>query len=135
MWPTLSPPFTQGRRSGTYPFIKVSDMNLAGNETHIRHSNNYVEALDLVELGTEPFPSGTVVFPKVGAAIATNKKRVLTVPTVIYNNMIGISVLADGQCDSGFLFDRLIQIRKRKCRPVHHGIASETNAGSAPAAS
>ena len=46
------------------------------------------------------FPPGTVVFPKVGAAIATNKKRALTVPTIIDNNMMGITA---ERCDARFL--------------------------------
>ena len=78
----------QGRRNGAYPFIKVSDMNLGGNETYIRSANNYVDQQDASELGATVFPPGTVVFPKVGAAIATNKKRALTVPTIIDNNMM-----------------------------------------------
>ena len=94
----------QGRETGTYPFIKVSDMNLAGNEKYIRFANNYVEQLDAAELGGTPLPEGTVIFPKVGAAIATNKKRILTTPTLIDNNMVGISLVSQEICDSRYLF-------------------------------
>ena len=54
----------QGRRSGDYPFIKVSDMTLAGNETYIVKANNYIERRIAIELGASPFAPGTVVFPK-----------------------------------------------------------------------
>ena len=93
----------QGRRSGTYPFIKVSDMNLGGNETYIRTANNFVDEADVRELGATVFVPGTVVFPKVGAAIATNKKRALTVPTIIDNNIVGITVSDATRCDARFL--------------------------------
>ena len=93
----------QGRKSGDYPFIKVSDMTLAGNETYIRAANNYVLERDVIELGAKPFAPGTVVFPKVGAAIATNKKRALTAPTIIDNNMVGITASNSGTSDARFL--------------------------------
>ena len=93
----------QGRREGAYPFIKVSDMNVGGNGTYIRSANNYVDQTDVSELGAHVFLPGTVVFPKVGAAIATNKKRVLTVPTIIDNNLMGVTVSGNDRCDSRFL--------------------------------
>ena len=93
----------QGRRSGDYPFIKVSDMTLEGNDTYIRKANNYVDSRDAAELGANVFSPGTVVFPKVGAAIATNKKRALTVPTIIDNNIVGITALNNQGCDARFL--------------------------------
>ena len=40
--------------SGTYPFIKVSDMNLGGNETYIRTANNFVDEADVRQLGMRP---------------------------------------------------------------------------------
>ena len=55
-------------------------------------------------LRTEPFSPGTVVFPKIGAAIATNKKRKITVHTLIDNNMMGVTVSATHKCDEAFLF-------------------------------
>ena len=94
----------QGRQTGVFPFIKVSDMNLAGNETYVRVANNYVVQTDVDELGANVLLPGTIVFPKVGAAIATNKKRMTTVPTVIDNNMVGITVSNAGRCDAQFLF-------------------------------
>ena len=93
----------QGRLAGDYPFIKVSDMTLEGNETYIRKANNYVDDQDVTDLKANIFQPGTVVFPKVGAAIATNKKRALTVPTLIDNNMVGITVANDKLCDARFL--------------------------------
>ena len=93
----------QGRRSGDYPFIKVSDMTLEGNENYILTANNYVDEQDATELRANIFLPGAVVFPKVGAAIATNKKRALTAPTIIDNNMVGITVSNDGRCDARFL--------------------------------
>ena len=93
----------QGRQSGDYPFIKVSDMNLDGNESYIRNANNYVDQRDAAELGASIFSPGTIVFPKVGAAIATNKKRALTIPTIIDNNMVGITVSNEQRCNARFL--------------------------------
>ena len=93
----------QGRQSGDYPFIKVSDMNLDGNESYIRNANNYVDQRDAAELGGSIFSPGTIVFPKVGAAIATNKKRALTIPTIIDNNMVGITVSNEQRCNARFL--------------------------------
>jgi len=94
----------QGRGDGEYPFIKVSDMTLKGNETYIRTANNYVDFKDVSDLGASVFAPGTTVFPKVGAAIATNKKRVLTVPTIIDNNMAGVTVAAVDRCDTRYLY-------------------------------
>ena len=93
----------QGRRNGAYPFIKVSDMTLQGNETYIRNANNYVDEEDANELGANIFTPGTIVIPKFGAAIATNKKRALTTPTIIDNNMVGITVSDTERCDARFL--------------------------------
>ena len=78
-------------------------MNVEGNETYIRIANNYVDQTDVSELGAHVFLPGTVVFPKVGAAIATNKKRILSIPTIIDNNLMGVTVSDDDGCDSRFL--------------------------------
>lgn len=83
------PKALQGK-DGTIPFYKVGDMNTKGNEVEMHLSNNYVsnELATSKKWGTAP--AGTIIFPKIGAAIATNKKRILTEPSLFDNNVMGI---------------------------------------------
>lgn len=80
----------QGRSSGKYPFYKVSDMNLVGNEEALTVANNYVSETVRSELRAKLFPEGSIVFPKVGGAIATNKKRVVAASGCVDNNIMGL---------------------------------------------
>lgn len=64
-------------------------MNLPGNERRIVSSNNYVSADDLRAMRAKSHPAGTIIFPKIGGAIATNKRRILSVPSAIDNNCAG----------------------------------------------
>ena len=80
----------QGRSDEEIPFLKVSDMNLPGNERHIVTWNHSVSRATLSELKGKAYPAGTVVFPKIGAAIATNKKRILSKDSTYDNNVMGI---------------------------------------------
>jgi type I restriction enzyme M protein len=65
-------------------------MNLPGNEIWIKSWNNTVSPAKLRQLGAKSFPKGTVIFPKIGAAIATNKKRLLSCESTYDNNVMGI---------------------------------------------
>lgn len=80
----------QGEKTGDFPFYKVSDMNMPGNERSMRVSNNYVSDVVRRKLGARIFPAGSIVFPKVGGAISTNKKRVLEVAGCVDNNVMGL---------------------------------------------
>lgn len=80
----------QGILDAEYPFVKVGDMNLAGNESEMRVSSNTISEEVMKTLRAKPFPAGTVIFPKIGAAIATNKKRILIRPSVVDNNVMGM---------------------------------------------
>ena len=92
----------QGLAEGEVPFIKVSDMNTEGNEWYVRRANNFVSYATLERLRVKPAPPGTVVFPKIGAAIATNKKRLLIRDTAFDNNVIGVVPHEDAY--SAYLF-------------------------------
>ena len=73
------------------PFYKVSDMNSAGNEKIMDKANNYVSEDILVsEIKATIFDVGTIIFPKVGMAIGTNKKRILGRRAAVDNNTMAI---------------------------------------------
>lgn len=84
------PEHLQGGAIGL-PFIKVSDMNLPGNERFIHSANNYVSAEIAQNLGAKIFNKGDIVFAKVGAALLLNRRRVLTGPTLIDNNLMAVT--------------------------------------------
>ena len=73
--------------SGDYPYSKVSDMNLPGNEVFMYTSSSYVSKETAKQTYIE---KDSVVFPKRGASIATNKKRLLTRDTCVDLNTMGV---------------------------------------------
>ena len=81
--------------------VKVSDMNLPGNENRFVNANQ-VKKLPAAVARRKLIPPNTVVFPKRGAAIATNKKRLTMTWTVLDPNLIGVG--AKHVLDAEFLF-------------------------------
>lgn len=77
----------QGAVSGRYPFYKVSDMNNEGNELFMKAANNYVSQDQRKRMGAVFMPADAIVFAKVGAAVFLERKRILTMPSCIDNNM------------------------------------------------
>ena len=82
----------QGLSEGDLPFYKVSDMNHPENLTYMSTAGNYVSYETAKKLGCNPAPKDTVIFPKIGAAIATNKKRMLSSVSCYDNNVMGVIV-------------------------------------------
>lgn len=69
---------------GDIPYFKVSDMNHPRNTKYLTHTLLFLES------GCKIFPKNTIVYPKNGAAIATNKKRILGQDSVVDLNTGGI---------------------------------------------
>jgi type I restriction enzyme S subunit len=101
-------PALQGKTSGDYPFVKVSDMNLPANAVRIQDANNWVSESDLSELGANPFPPGTVIFAKIGEALRQNRLRQVIRETIIDNNMMG-AIPRTGRMDPRFFYYVLSQ--------------------------
>ena len=66
------------------PYFKVSDMNHLENHKYLTYTTLYLEN------GCKTYPKHTIVFPKNGAAIATNKKRLLGQDSVVDLNTGGV---------------------------------------------
>lgn len=79
----------QGQEAGEVPWFKVKDMNRAGNEIDMHIADNYVSNDLAREIRATVFPVGTVIFPRVGAALLTNKRRVLSCPAIVDDNVYG----------------------------------------------
>ena len=63
--------------NGFYPFLRVSDMNLEGNEVYIKNQAISLTQQDVDKFKVKLYPKNTIIFPKRGASIHTNKKRIL----------------------------------------------------------
>lgn len=85
------PTSEQGSQTGNILFAKVSDMNNLGNEKFIFATNNTITEGAAKRLRINVHPAGTVIFPKIGGAISTNKRRILVKPTAIDNNCLGLT--------------------------------------------
>jgi type I restriction enzyme S subunit len=56
----------------------------------INHTINTVDKETLEQIGARLYPPGTIIFPKIGGAVATNKKRILGIKASFDNNIMGI---------------------------------------------
>jgi type I restriction enzyme, S subunit len=74
---------------GRIPYFKVGDMNFTDG-VFMAKSRAYVDSSAAARFGLHIRPAGTVIFPKRGGAIATNKKRILSVPSAYDLNTVGL---------------------------------------------
>ena len=72
-----TPPKDELFDNGAYPYYKVADMNTLGNDVYLDITSSY--KIDANKL----FPKGAIVFPKNGAAVSTNKKRILKYDSIV----------------------------------------------------
>jgi len=72
------------------PWFRVGDMNHPENQVVMRVSDVWLSESEVRRFGLHVRPEGTIVFPKRGGAIATNKKRRLAQPSAYDLNTMGI---------------------------------------------
>ncbi len=96
------PTSEQGHKTLDILFCKVSDMNLPINSRFILETTNTIVRQTAKRLRVNILPIGTVIFPKIGGAIATNKRRLICKPTVMDNNCMGLA--PSSAIDSEWLF-------------------------------
>lgn len=80
------------RSDGTASFVmavKVSDMNLPKNETYF-HNSNLTKLVRMKDIEKKTIPKNAIIFPKRGAAISTNKKRISSTMTILDPNLMSL---------------------------------------------
>ena len=82
----------QGDADGTIPYVKVGDLSNVDEHDQLQSASNRVTPQVAVALRSPVLPSGTIVLPKIGAALLTNRRAVLSEPSCLDQNVMGISV-------------------------------------------
>ena len=100
----------QGETEGIIPFYKVSDMNKEGNDLFMRDSNNWINQETKKKIGAKVFPTNSIVFAKIGAAVFLERKRMLTMESCLDNNMMGF-ICEDDVYDTKYIYYLFLRIR------------------------
>jgi len=93
-------------KGGDIPYLKVGDMNISGNDKEITTSSRFVEGTD--EIKRYIIPKNSIIFPKRGGAIATNKKRI--VRTDIFVDLNTMAICCDDNIYLEYLFYWFLQV-------------------------
>jgi type I restriction enzyme, S subunit len=89
------PDAEQGFEDGPIPWFKVVDFGTPGNEEYLSYAANTVTSATAQRLHAQVAPGDTVVFPKIGAALLSNRRRMLSQPSCMDQNVMGL-VVTDG---------------------------------------
>jgi len=108
------PPTAQGNSAGEVPFLKVSDLALEANRAGVEYANNWISSSALKGLGGRVAPAGSIVFPKVGAALLGNARAQLLRAAAMDNNLMAVVPTAG---DSRFWLYALSSIDLAKFSP------------------
>jgi type I restriction enzyme S subunit len=83
-------PASSEREEGVVPYLKVADMNLPQNDVWISTSSRFIDP-DIKQVRGLIQPN-SIIFPKRGGAIATNKKRLVSFPIFVDLNIMALTV-------------------------------------------
>lgn len=83
------PQSKQGCTDGELPFFKVKHLGGNGAGLVMDAPSDFISMETAIELGAFVFPSNSVVFAKIGAALMLNRFRLLDRASCIDNNMMG----------------------------------------------
>jgi type I restriction enzyme, S subunit len=95
----------QGQSEGDLPFFKVGDISEAWqrNDRKLTKAKHYLTFDEAANLRAKPLPAGSVVFAKIGAAISLNRRAILSQPSLIDNNCMGLAAQSE-LLDHTYLF-------------------------------
>lgn len=80
----------QGANTGDIPWFKIADMGQPANRFGYVSAETTVSQDDLSVRGGRVLPAGTITFPRVGGAVKTERKRILSVPAACDENHLAV---------------------------------------------
>lgn len=82
----------QGDTGGTIPYVKVGDLARVDDDGFVAEVENRVSPEVAEALRSPILPAGTIVLPKIGAALLNNRRAVLTERSCLDQNVMGVVV-------------------------------------------
>ena len=90
------------REARDLAFLKVADLPGSGGFERIKVSSHYISEADAMSLGLFPLPPGSILFQRVGAALRSDRKRVLAIPAIVDENLLACVPSGDVNADALF---------------------------------
>ena len=94
----------QGNHIGHWNYFKVADIGLQSSSIYLSSSINKIDDFLLKQLGYKPFHAGSIVFPRVGAALLNNNKKILLHDSLVDDNVLVLSIKNKAVCSNIFLY-------------------------------
>jgi type I restriction enzyme S subunit len=88
---------------GKYPFVRVKDLGKHGWTTNLNETDDFINDLAIRELKLVRAPKGTILFPRSGAAIATNSRAILGIDAYIVSHLAAIKPI-DQRANQYFVY-------------------------------
>lgn len=106
---TVSQGFTfsrlyQGKKNLKWNYFKVADIGINPNSKYLTNAINTISDITMEEISALPFPKGSIVFPRVGAALFNNNKKILAQDGVVDDNVLVLTVTDTSKCWYEFLY-------------------------------
>ncbi|MEO0005467.1 MAG: restriction endonuclease subunit S [candidate division WOR-3 bacterium] len=75
---------------GKYPFVRVQDLGRYGRTDNLIEIKDYINDIAIKELNLVKAEKGIILFPKSGAAIATNNRAILGIDAYIVSHLAAV---------------------------------------------
>jgi len=82
-------------KNGKYPFVRVQDLGRYGRTINLVDIKDYINDVAIKELGMVRAEKGTILFPKSGAAIATNNRAILGIDAFIVSHLAALKPIEE----------------------------------------
>lgn len=94
----------QGKKNLKWNYFKVADIGINPNSKYLTNAINTISDITMEEIGALPFSKGSIVFPRVGAALFNNNKKILAQDGVVDDNVLVLTVTDTSKCWYEFLY-------------------------------